>query len=540
MKDSNSQDKIKIDNSKRLKEMRAVLKKHHITRGITPEKLRLILVDLGPTYIKLGQIVSLHSDILPRAYCDELLKLTSDVEPMPFEDVIEVIEKSWGMKYTDVFKNIDETPLGSASIAQVHKAKLLNGDKVVVKVQRKGVYDVMARDIGLLHRLVKLMPPVAGIKNMVDLDMVLDEMWTVAQQEMDFLKEAENIVEFGHNNKNVVYVTVPDFYKEYTTDRVLVMEYIRGAKLTDRKTLEEKGYDCNEIGRKLVNNFIKQIMEDGFFHADPHPGNLRVREGKIVWLDMGMMGRLSESQRKIMIKGVESIALNDINMLEKAVFELCDVGGEVDHAKLSDELRQFLDKYSTTTIGEVNIPETMFDLMDIMKKNNLIMPHGVTMVVRGIAHIEGVLEVIAPDISMFDIAVSRMGDRFLDDFDLKAETQGFIRKLYGAGKQGIEIPTKVNEALSAYLSGEAKTNLLLQISGPFAELIYTCVRNLVIGMCLAGLLVGSAIICTTDMNPRIFDIPFLGVAGFGIATLMVLFLIARFFLRWLIKRHRKK
>ena len=532
--------KNNIDNSARFKEIREVLKKHHITRGITPEKLRLILVDLGPTYIKLGQIMSLHSDVLPREYCDELFKLTSDVEPMPFEDVIEVIEKSWRMPYTDVLKNIEPKPLGSASIAQVHKASLLDGTPVVIKVQRKGVYDVMARDIGLLHKMVKLMPPIGGLKNMVDFDMVLDEMWSVAQQEMDFLKEAENIVEFKHNNKDIVYVSVPDFYKEYTTDRVLVMEYVDGIELTDRNTLINKGYDCDEIGKKLANNFIKQIMEDGFFHADPHPGNLRIRDGKIIWLDMGMMGSLSEKQRKIMVKGVESIALNDINSLEKAVYDLCDNDGHVDRSKLNEELRMFMNKYGNVTMGEVNIPETLMDLLDIMKNNNLILPHGVTMLVRGLAHIEGVLEVIAPDISMTEIAASRMADTYMDDFDLKTETKNFLRKAFTATRQGVEIPSLITEALKDYLSGEAKTNLKLQISGPFAELVYTSVRNLVIGMCLTGLLIGSAIICTTDMSPKIFGIPFLGFIGFAIAASSALFLIGRFFYRWMLKRLRKR
>ena len=256
------------DNTSRFKEIREVLMRNHITRGISPEKLRTILEELGPTYVKLGQIMSLHSDILPKRYCDALMDLTSDVTPMPFSEVKEVLEKSWMCSINDILSSIEETPLGSASIAQVHKAVLLNGDEVVIKVQRKGIYDIMARDIGLLHRLVSLMPKIG------DLNMVLDEMWTVAQQEMDFLKEAANITEFAHNNKDVVYIGIPELYKEYTTDRVLVMEYVDGINITDIDKLTELGYDTHEIGQKLVNNFIKQVMDDGFFHADPHPGNI--------------------------------------------------------------------------------------------------------------------------------------------------------------------------------------------------------------------------------------------------------------------------
>lgn len=145
----------------------------------------------------------------------------------------------------------------------------------------------MARDIGLLHRLVKLIPPVGDFKNLVDLDMVLDELWSVAQEEMDFLKEAANMDEFSRNNASVQYVTTPKLYHEYSTGHVLVMEYIDGYSLDDVESLQNAGYDMDEIGTKFVNNFIKQVMDDGFFHADPHPGNVKIRDGKIVWLTWG-------------------------------------------------------------------------------------------------------------------------------------------------------------------------------------------------------------------------------------------------------------
>ena len=526
------------DNSSRFKEIREVLMRNHITRGISPEKLRTILEELGPTYVKLGQIMSLHSDILPKRYCDALMELTTDVTPMPFEEVKEVLEKSWMCDIKDILSSIEEKPLGSASIAQVHKAVLLNGEEVVIKVQRKGIYDIMARDIGLLHRLVSLMPKIGDLRNMVDLDMVLDEMWTVAQQEMDFLKEAANITEFAHNNKDVAYIGVPQLYKEYTTDRVLVMEYIDGISITDINKLEEMGYDCHEIGQKLVNNFIKQVMDDGFFHADPHPGNLCVRDGKIIWLDMGMMGRLTEQQRRIMMRGVESIALRDVSMLESAVMDLCDEFGPVDRALLYENLKDFLNKYGSLSMGSINIPESMQDLMDIMKSNSLALPHGVTMLARGLAHIEGDLVVIAPDINMFDIAASRVGETYLEDVDLKAELKTNLKRLYRSASKGIELPGLATDALKEYLKGESRTNLRLQISGPFAELVYTSVRNLVIGMCITGLLIGSAIICTTDMKPRIFGIPFLGFMGFAIASSAAGFLILRFMIIRCLKKRR--
>ena len=194
-------DKAKIDNRERLGEITAVLRKHHITRGVTPGKLRAILEELGPTYVKLGQIMSLHSDVLPQRYCDELMK---------------VINRSYREDWHNIFSSIEKETLGSASIAQVHRAKLLDGTDVIVKVERKGIYDIMARDIGLLKRAVNLLPPVGGFKNVVDLEMVLDELWATAQEEMDFLKEAANMEEFARNNQGIRYIRCPKLYHEYT------------------------------------------------------------------------------------------------------------------------------------------------------------------------------------------------------------------------------------------------------------------------------------------------------------------------------------
>ena len=221
------------DNKSRLKEIKDVLLKYKITKGITPEKLRHILEELGPTFVKLGQIMSLHSDVLPREYCDELVKLNSEVTPMPFKEVLEVIEESYCCNWREVFKKIEKKPLGAASIAQVHKAYLKDGQEVIIKVERKGIYDIMARDITLMRKAAKLMPPIANIRNMVDLQAVIDELWSVSQEEMNFLKEASNMEEFASNNRDAVYVYVPKIYREYTTNHVLVMEYVDGVAVNE-------------------------------------------------------------------------------------------------------------------------------------------------------------------------------------------------------------------------------------------------------------------------------------------------------------------
>ncbi|HAE44215.1 MAG TPA: ABC transporter [Lachnospiraceae bacterium] len=533
---SPSRAQIKAENDARFREIRAVLSRNKITRGISPEKLRIILEELGPTYIKLGQIMSLHSDILPRAYCEELMKLSSEVTPMPFEDVEDVINGSYRLPWQDVFASIEETPLGSASIAQVHKAVLLNGENVVVKVERKGIYDKMARDIRLLHRAVKLLPPVGNLRNIVDLDMVLDELWTVSQEEMDFLKEAANIEEFSANNSDFRYIYVPKLYREYTTARVLVMEYVDGIAINDKESLLAEEYDLNEIGTKFVNNYIHQIMDDGFFHADPHPGNVKIRDGKIVWLDMGMMGRLTERERKIMIRGVEGLGMKDVTMVTDAVLDLGKFWGKPDRDQLYRDLRDFIEEYGSISMGQVDIAETLTAMMEVMKANKIGMPHGMTMLARGMSHVEGVLADISPDINMMEIAATSVADEILSEINWKDEVSRSARHIYRSAKKSIDIPLLAADIMQEYLEGQGRMNLRLEASTEFAQIIYSSIRNLVIGMCIVALLIASSILCLTDMQPQVLGIPFLGALGYFLAFASTMYFFARYIWRKFFKK----
>ena len=522
-------DKAKIDNRERLGEITAVLRKHHITRGVTPGKLRAILEELGPTYVKLGQIMSLHSDVLPQRYCDELMKLTSEVTPMPFETVEEVINRSYREDWHNIFSSIERETLGSASIAQVHRAKLLDGTDVIVKVERKGIYDIMARDIGLLKRAVNLLPPVGGFKNVVDLEMVLDELWATAQEEMDFLKEAANMEEFAHNNQGIRYIRCPKLYHEHTTSRVLVMEYIGGCPVDDRKSLLAEGYDLGEIGRKLVNNYVKQVMDDGFFHADPHPGNVKVMDGKIVWIDMGMMGRLSYRDRNLMAQAVRAIAVGDIAVLEATITDLGEIQGKVDSGKLYGELRDLMDRYGNASMGSIDAVEFFKDTMEVMKNNSIKLPHGMTMLVRGLTQMQGVLLGISPDINMAEIAAARLREEMLQNFDFKAEAGKTGRRIYKAVGRTLDIPPLVKVALEEYLKGQSRINMELDATRKFSDLMRRLVRNLVMGLWVMALLISSSIICTTDMKLKILGIPALGFFGYVLAFIICLYVFVRHF-----------
>ena len=515
-----------IQYNSRLREITAVLRRHNITKGVTPKKLRAILEDLGPTFIKLGQIMSMHSDILPKRYCDELMLLRTEVTPMPFDEVVSVIEKSYGRSWRRVFSSMEEKPQGSASIAQVHRATLRNGEEVVVKVQRKGIYEKMARDIALLHKAVKLMPPVS-IKGMADLDLVLDEMWSVTREEMNFLTEASNMEEFARRNKEVNSVGTPKLYQQYTTVNVLVMEYIDGCGIDDKEELTERGYDLKEIGTKLVDNYIKQVMDDGFFHADPHSGNVKIRDGKIIWIDMGMMGRLTEHDREMIGKAVQGVALGDVGLIQQAVLGIGEFKERPDQRKLYEDIDGLLMKYGNVDMGSMNVAEVMTDLMDVMKNNKIKMPHGLTMLARGLTHMEGVLADIAPDINMVEIATAHVSGQFFRNLDLKKELKSSGKSVLKSFRKALDIPSMISDMMSGYLKGQAKVNLDLQVTDDLAQLLRRLVRNIVMGLWVMALLISSSIICTTDMTPKILGIPAIGAFGYMLAFLIVMYVFIK-------------
>ena len=514
----------------RLKEITAVLHKHAITRGVSPEKLRLILTDLGPTFIKLGQIMSMRSDILPKRYCDELMKLCSDVDPMPFAEVEEVLREAFGCPWQEEFQEIQEKPLGSASIAQVHRAVLKTGEEVVIKVQRKGIYEIMARDIGLMKKAVKLLPPVS-IKEAVDLNLVLEELWRVTQEEMNFLTEAANMEEFSRKNKNVAFVKTPILYREYTTASVLVMEYIDGIPIDHKEELLAGGYDLDEIGSKFVDNFIKQVMDDGFFHADPHPGNVMIQGGKIVWIDMGLMGRLNDRDRELIGQAIEGVALNDIGKIQDAVLALGEFKGKPNQSRLYTDIRDLMAKYGTADFGEIDIVEILTDLMDVMKENKIVMPHGLTMLARGLTHMEGVLADISPEINMVQIAAARLKGNLLEEGNWKKQMKGTGKKLYRSMLRAVDIPALAADFLQGCMKGQTKINLDLHASDDLAWLMRRLIRNIVLGLWVMALLISSSIICTTDMTPKIMGIPAFGVLGYFGALIILMYLFIKHFMK---------
>ena len=504
----------------RLREMVEVLRVRDIVQGITPEKLRLILEDLGPTFVKLGQIMSMRPDFLPQEYCDELMKLQTEANPLPFSVIEKVIEQEYQRRWTRIFRSIDEEALGSASIAQVHRAVLLDGEKVVIKVQRPGVHDVMSKDIVLLKRAAGILKILGPAQDVVDFSMVLDELWAIAKQEMDFVMEANHIEEFRHANQDADFVSCPKVYRHLTTQHVLVMEYVDGIQIDDVAGLKAAGIDVRRIGERLGENYVKQIVEDGYFHADPHPGNIWVRGGKIVWLDLGMMGRLSNKDRAAIRKAIFALAQHDVFEMKAAVLSLGVPQERIDHAKLYQDIDTLIAQYGDLDFRSLKMGILSRQIMNVLRTHHIAIAPGISMFCRGVMTIEGVMRLVCPEVSFVEILARSMELSFAKGFNWREEVAKAKREGYILMRKSLQLPEQISDILKMTLSGQTKVNLeLTGADEPLARL-NKMINKLIIALLSAALLLGSSTICTTQMTPKIMEIPFLGVLGYLAAIVL--------------------
>ena len=504
----------------RLREMVEVLRERDIVHGITPEKLRLILEDLGPTFVKLGQIMSMRPDFLPQEYCDELMKLQTEASPLPFSVIEKVIEQEYQRRWTRIFRSIDEEALGSASIAQVHCAVLLDGEKVVIKVQRPGVHDVMSKDIVLLKRAAGILKILSPAQDVVDFSMVLDELWAIAKQEMDFVMEANHIEEFRHANQDADFVDCPKVYRHLTTQHVLVMEYVDGIQIDDAAGLKAAGVDMRRIGERLGENYVKQIVEDGYFHADPHPGNIWVRGGKIVWLDLGMMGRLSNKDRAAIRKAIFALAQHDVFEMKAAVLSLGVPQERIDHARLYQDIDALIAQYGDLDFRSLKMGVLSRHIMNVLRSHHIAIAPGISMFCRGVMTIEGVMRLVCPEVSFVEILARSMELSFAKGFNWREEAGKAKREGYILLRKSLQLPEQISDILKMTLSGQTKVNLeLTGADEPLARL-NKMINKLIIALLSAALLLGSSTICTTQMTPKIMEIPFLGVLGYLAAIVL--------------------
>lgn len=369
------------------------------------ERLRLSFEELGPTFIKLGQIMSTRPDLLPREIIHEMEKLQDAVAPFSISDVKQVIEFELGDKLENIFREFKEEPIAAASIGQVHRAKLLSGKDVVVKVQRPNIEKNIELDLGILKDLADFIDNRTKLGKLYSFSKMAEEFETTITNELDFRLEGENAETFKANFKDEANVIVPDISWIHTTSRVLTMDEIKGTSLKNFEALDQLGLDKEIIARNLANSVLYQILRDGFFHGDPHPGNIMVLENnKIAFLDFGMIGQLSPHRKNQFLKMLMGITLKDSKLIIQAIAELDAISNSINMRKLEKDIDRLRDQVLSVPLSEIKIGEVFNEIFDLAFTYNMMIPGEFTMLAKSLITLEGLVEKLDPDLNILEIA----------------------------------------------------------------------------------------------------------------------------------------
>ena len=525
----------------RLLQIFRIVRKYDVLHGITPVKFRRMLEELGPTFVKAGQILSMRSEILPDKFCKELSKLRSDVDPMPYETVIAALESEYGKGLETIFDAIGERPLGSASVAQVHRARLATGEDVAVKVQRPHVQEVMAQDIDIMRSLVGHLSPLIKGDQFLDITSVVEELWDTFREETDFLVEARNLEEFRRNNEDCRFVACPKPYLRLCTKHVVVMEYVEGITISSPAKLVDAGYDLNEIGTKLVDNYSSQLLDDGFFHADPHPGNIVVSGGQIVFLDLGITGRLSPSLRRIMRDMIFSVAERDTPKLKSALLRLSLTSPEdVDHADLLADLDEVVDEFGTVSLSDLDLANFLGNIIALARRNGIELPGQVTSMARGLVTLEGVLDEFLPGVNMIEIISQHISAHTDQKVKLKHDLGELAIRGRAATKGILGAAAQAELAMSMLTRGQLKLNMdFVGSEDPIEDLSHIADR-LTLGVLSVGFLIAaSAVVMSKSGGPE-GELTVMGIPAFAFLCYLIAFGIAFVALRDIWGRNRRR
>lgn len=513
---------------RRMREIVGIVQKHHLLNSVTPEEFRAMLEDLGPSFVKIGQALSTRSEILPRVYCDELAKLQTECDPLPFDEMLAALDVEYGaQRRAELFSFIDPKPLGSASLAQVHRARLASGDEVAIKIQRPGVKATMALDIDIMRMLARYASRFMKDDQFVNLRDVVEEMWQTFLEETDFRREAENLQEFARLNADCVFVASPRVYFELCTEYVLVMEYVQGIPISHSDELIAHGYDLEEIGVKLLDNYASQILDAGFFHADPHPGNIIIRGGQIVYIDLGIMGRLSDRDRLGFEGIIKAVGMRDSAGLKSALirYAVQKDNAAIDHAHFLADLDDLLSDYASADISNIDIGALLNDIMALTRACKVTLPSSVAAVARGIVTIEGTVASYVGDLNIVGIINDHLKGKVDKQAEFEQEMEDLACALYASGRGLLAASSYAGEALKMLTRGQLKMNMEMTGSDvPFRKLsrIFTRVTMALI---VAGLFVGASLLSQSLMEPRILGVPVLAAIGFVSAFILSIWIV---------------
>lgn len=521
------------NNKKRGAEMLAVFAKHNFyANGLTPVELRTTLEDLGPTYVKIGQIMSSRTDMLPKAYCRELEKLRSNVKPLDAADARRVIEQETGKTIDEIYSEFRDKPLGSASIGQAHYGVLKDGTRVVTKVQRPGIADMMRNDFVLLKKFAGMLSVSAEAdedSGTLDLMGILLELEKVTEEELDFRVEAENTRQFRKLCiDDETKISCPTIIDELTTERIMTMTFVDGYSLSHRDRVEQDGYDRVEIGKTLLNNYLHQVMDAGFFHGDPHQGNIMVSGGIPYWIDFGMVGRITEGNISAIQNLIFALIQEDVEALTNAALALGTVKGKLDKARMMDDLEAICTRYmSAKNLNDIDIGALMTEITDLLNDHHIVVSAEYTMLIRSLVTMEGVIEKFCPELDLFTFLQEKLLARAKESIDVKETLTSSIESLASTATRTLKLPGLAYEALRNLVKGRLKVNLEPTGIEKTMHVVIDVIINVLLAIFACVLFSGSCQLAAAMIPPLVNGVPLFSIAGFAVAIALSIFSIQK-------------
>lgn len=508
--------------------LQVISKKRHepIPKLSRAERIRRAMEELGPTYIKLGQALSTRPDLIPADSAAELAKLQDEVPARPFEEVRATLEKELHAPLEEIFDSFEVTPIACASIGQVHRAYLKDGEEVAVKVQHAGIrktievdLEIMLHMATLAERNIEEVAPHRPVK-------IVEEFAKSLEREIDYLREADNMERFSRQFLNDPTIFVPKVFRETSTGRVLCMEFVDGIKVSDLKRLEENGIDRKIVMDRGADLFLKQIFDYGFFHGDPHPGNIFVLPSHVICLlDFGMVSAIDSNTRELFVELIDCVVRTDAPRASQVLLKLTSWEEKPDLVALEKEVADFMNRHLYKPLKEIRFEKALGELLTMASRHYMRIRPDIFLMLKAFATIEGVGLMLDPDFNMISKAtpfVLRVKKERFSPSRITSDMFRFAVEMAGFAQQ---LPKDILDITD--LLRRQKLGIRLEHSGleTFLSVINQASNRIAFSIVIAALLIGSALIVLAKIPPFFFGISLIGLLGFVMAAVMGIWLL---------------